>query len=109
MEASGDALVRIGLFDKGGTNRVAAVAAGAALLLGYGIAVNLTTIPFERVVGLYIATLFLVWQIVSFFTFRAIPRFPIVVGGTLIVVGGLLVTFWSNGPTQESVRSGAGR
>ncbi len=105
MEASGDALVRIGLFDRGGTNRVAAVAAGAALLLGYGIAVNLTTIPFERVVGLYIATLFLVWQIVSFFTFRAIPRFPIVVGGMLIVVGGLLVTFWSNGPTQESVRS----
>jgi small multidrug resistance family-3 protein len=56
-------------------------------------------LPFERVVGLYIATLFLVWQVVSFFTFRTIPSSPIVIGGALIVIGGLLVTFWSVGPT----------
>jgi small multidrug resistance family-3 protein len=64
------------------------------LLFGYGVAVNLTALPFARVVGLYIATLFLVWQVVSFFSFRSIPSIPILVGGTLIVVGGLVVTLW---------------
>jgi small multidrug resistance family-3 protein len=100
MEASGDAVVRIGLFEKTGAIRVGVLAGGAALLFGYGIALNLTPLPFERVVGLYIATLFLVWQVVSFFTFRSIPSLPIVLGGTLIVVGGLLVTFWPGVPSQ---------
>ena len=101
MEATGDAVVRIGLFEKTGAVRLGALAVGAALLFGYGVCVNLTRLPFERVVGLYIATLFLVWQIVSFFTFRSIPRPPIMVGGTLIVVGGLLVTFWSSAPAGD--------
>ena len=102
MEASGDAAVRIGLFQRTGAIRIGTLATGAALLFGYGVAVNLTRLPFERVVGLYIATLFLVWQLVSYFTFRSIPRTPIVVGGTLIVIGGLLVTFWSGAPTADS-------
>jgi drug/metabolite transporter (DMT)-like permease len=46
-------------------------------------------------VGLYIATLFLVWQVVAYITFRTTPSLPIMAGGTLIVLGGLLVTFWS--------------
>lgn len=103
MEASGDAIVRIGLFEKTGAIRVGVLAVGAALLLGYGVAVNLTKLPFERVVGLYIATLFLVWQLVSFFTFRSIPRYPVVLGGILIVLGGLLVTFWTVEPKQPSL------
>ncbi len=95
MEASGDAVVRIGLFEKTGGIRLGTIVLGGALLLGYGVALNLTPLPFERVVGLYIATLFLVWQLVSFFTFRTIPSIPILIGGALIVAGGLLVTFWS--------------
>jgi hypothetical protein len=95
MEASGDAVVRIGLFERTGAIRVGALAGGAALLFGYGVLLNLTPLPFERVVGLYIATLFLMWQAVSFVTFRTIPSAPVVVGGTLIVLGGLVVTFWS--------------
>jgi small multidrug resistance family-3 protein len=101
MEASGDAVVRIGLFQKSGVLRGTTLAAGAVLLFGYGVAVNLTRLPFERVVGLYIATLFLVWQVVSYFTFRSIPRTPVLVGGTLIIIGGLLVTFWSGAPTAD--------
>jgi hypothetical protein len=102
MEASGDAVVRIGLFQKTGAIRVGVLAAGAVLLFGYGVAVNLTRLPFERVVGLYIATLFLIWQTVSFFAFRSTPRLPIVVGGTLIVLGGLLVTFWPIAQISDS-------
>ena len=56
------------------------------LLFLYGVMLNLAPLPFERVVGLYIATLFVVWQIVSFFTFRSVPSFPILAGGALIVV-----------------------
>lgn len=99
MESTGDAVVRIGLFEKTGAVRVGVLAGGAALLFCYGVLLNLTPLPFERVVGLYIATLFLVWQVVTFVTFRKVPSVPVVVGGTLIVVGGLLVTFWSAVPS----------
>lgn len=97
MEATGDAVVRIGLFEKAGALRVGVLLGGAILLFGYGVALNLTPLPFERVVGLYIATLFLMWQVVSAITFRTAPSLPIVVGGALIVGGGLLVTFWVRG------------
>lgn len=95
FEASGDALVRLGLFERAGGGRLLVMAAGAALLFAYGVMLNLAPLPFERVVGLYIATLFLVWQIVSFVTFRAVPGLPILAGGALIVAGGLVVSFWT--------------
>jgi hypothetical protein len=98
LESTGDALVRIGLFERAGMARVGVMAGGAVLLFGYGTMLNLTPLPFERVVGLYIATLFLVWQVVSFFTFRAIPSLPILVGGALIIAGGLIVSFWTPAP-----------
>jgi small multidrug resistance family-3 protein len=94
LEASGDALIRIGLFERFAFARVVPLVGGAALLFGYGVTLNLAPLPFERVVGLYIATLFLVWQTVSFLTFRSVPSLAVVVGGALIVTGGLLVTFW---------------
>jgi small multidrug resistance family-3 protein len=46
------------------------------------------------VIGLYIATLFIVWQIINFVFFRTAPTLPILVGGALIVVGGALITYW---------------
>jgi hypothetical protein len=67
---------------------------GAALLFGYGLAVNLAPLDFGRVVGLYIATLFVVWQVINLIAFRTLPNLPIAVGGTLIIAGGLIVTFW---------------
>jgi hypothetical protein len=94
FEATGDALVRQGLFDRTGLGRIAVMAAGALLLFLYGVMLNLAPLPFARVVGLYIATLFIVWQVVSFVSVRAIPTLPIIVGGALIVAGGLLVSFW---------------
>ena len=98
FEASGDALLRIGLFERVAVGRAIAMLGGTALLFGYGVALNLAPLPFERVVGLYIATLFLVWQTVSFLTFRSVPSLPVMVGGALIVAGGLLVTFWRSLP-----------
>jgi small multidrug resistance family-3 protein len=70
--------------------------AGAVFLFGYGLSLNLAPAEFGRVVGLYIATLFVVWQIVNFIAFRALPTAPMLAGGALIIAGGLIVTFWNN-------------
>ncbi len=94
LEVSGDAVIRRAIYDYQGVARLSLAVGGAALLFGYGTAVNLAPIEFHKVAGLYIATLFVVWQVVSFVAFRSIPSLPILIGGALIVTGGLLVTFW---------------
>lgn len=99
LEAGGDALVRNGLFARTGMVRLSVLLVGAALLFGYGVVLNLAPQPFERVVGLYIATLFVVWQIISFIAFGSIPSVPILIGGALIVAGGLIASFWELKPS----------
>jgi small multidrug resistance family-3 protein len=94
LEVSGDAVVRMGIYNHAGVARVALLFAGAALLLGYGSFLNLAPFDFGRVVGLYIATLFVVWQLINFIAFRALPTLPILVGGTLVIAGGAIITFW---------------
>jgi len=76
-------LIRIGLF-----------LAGGLLLFGYGLSLNLAPVEFGKVVGLYIATLFVMWQVNSFIIFKQVPTLPVLIGGSLIVAGGLIVTFW---------------
>lgn len=97
LEVSGDAVVRIAIYNHAGVTRLAFMLAGAALLLGYGLSLNLAPVEFGRVVGLYIATLFVVWQIINFIAFRTLPSLPILVGGALVIAGGLIVTFWKPG------------
>jgi hypothetical protein len=97
LEVSGDAAVRIAIYNQAGIMRVALMFAGAALLFGYGFSLNLAPVEFRHVVGLYIATLFVVWQAINFLVFRTAPNLPILVGGTLVVAGGLIVTFWKPG------------
>ncbi|MGO9302141.1 MAG: hypothetical protein ACLP3R_00365 [Candidatus Korobacteraceae bacterium] len=93
-ESFGDATVRIGLFGRTGAARLATIFGGGVLLLIYGLMLNIAPLPFSRIVGFYIATLFMVWQVVTFVTFRTVPTAPILVGGALIVAGGLVVSFW---------------
>jgi hypothetical protein len=94
LEAFGDAVVRMGIGQTAWLPRSALFLAGALLLFGYGLSLNLAPIEFGRVVGLYIATLFIVWQLVNLIVFRSPPGMPVWFGGALIVVGGLIVTFW---------------
>ncbi|HEY4940068.1 MAG TPA: hypothetical protein VII56_01465 [Rhizomicrobium sp.] len=94
LEVSGDAVIRMAMFDHAGLYRIALFVAGAALLFGYGSFLNLAPVEFGQVVGLYIATLFVVWQIVNFAFFRTLPTIPILVGGALVVTGGAIITFW---------------
>ncbi|MGK4569046.1 hypothetical protein [Flavobacterium sp. 3HN19-14] len=94
LEVLGDALIRMSIYNHVGTARIALAVVGAVLLFGYGFFLNLAPVEFGQVVGLYIATLFIVWQIVNYFTFHTLPTLPILVGGALIVSGGLIITFW---------------
>lgn len=94
LEASGDALIRLAIYKNGGTLRISLFIAGAGLLFGYGTFLNLAPIEFGRVVGLYIATLFVVWQVVNIVIFKTPLTLPIFIGGVLIIAGGTLVTFW---------------
>ena len=94
LEAFGDAVVRMGIGQTAWLPRSALFLAGALLLFGYGFSLNLAPIEFGRVVGLYIATLFIVWQLVNLIVFRSPPGTPVWFGGLLIVAGGLIVTFW---------------
>jgi hypothetical protein len=94
LETFGDAIVRIGIGQSAWLPRSGLFLAGAILLFGYGLSLNLAPIEFSRVVGLYIATLFIVWQIVNLIVFRTLPDMPVLAGGALIVGGGLIVTFW---------------
>jgi hypothetical protein len=92
VESFGDAVVRIGLFNRSGLSQILTLLGGG--VLSYGMFLNLAPVPFERVVGLYSATLFCVWQIVAFVTFHAVPSVPVLIGGAMVVAGGLVVTFW---------------
>jgi small multidrug resistance family-3 protein len=94
LEVSGDAVIRVGLYGHSGLARVALFAGGAVLLFGYGSFLNLAPLEFGRVVGLYIATLFVVWQGINFVFFQTLPSVPVLAGGALIVAGGAIVTYW---------------
>ena len=94
FEAFGDALVRLGIAQSAWGPRALLFSAGAILLFGYGLSINLAPAEFGRVVGLYIAILFIVWQTVTVLVFGSIPRGPVLFGGLLIVIGGTIVTFW---------------
>jgi small multidrug resistance family-3 protein len=94
LEVSGDAVARMALYGHAGPTRVGLFIAAAALLFGYGLFLNLAPIDFGRVVGLYIAILFMVWQAINFVAFGTRPALPILVGGAFVIAGGAIVTFW---------------
>ena len=96
LEVTGDAIIRKSLFQHVGAARIAFFLLGGMLLAGYGTFLNLAPLEFGQVVGLYIATLFVMWQIINFAFFRTLPTLPILMGGILIVAGGLIVSFWKS-------------
>lgn len=98
LEVSGDAIIRKALFDHAGLARLGLFLLGAALLTGYGTFLNLAPLQFSQVVGLYIATLFVMWQTLTFVFFRQTPTVPVLLGGTMIVAGGLIVSFLKSAP-----------
>ena len=102
LESFGDAIVRLGLQSNVMPVRIGWFALGAVLLFGYGVGLNLSPVEFARAVGLYIAMLFVMFQVVNLVIFHTWPSVPSLVGGALIVTGGLIVAFWQSAPNAET-------
>jgi small multidrug resistance family-3 protein len=94
LEAMGDAIIRIALHHPSMHIRIAFFFIGAALLTGYGTSLNLAPVEFATVTGMYVATLFVLFQITNYLIFRTLPTPPVLVGGALIVSGGMIIAFW---------------
>jgi small multidrug resistance family-3 protein len=94
LEATGDAIIRIALHNTSLPGRIALFVAGGLLLTLYGTSLNLAPVEFATVTGMYVATLFIVFQITNYVFFRTAPAAPVMVGGALIVTGGLIVSLW---------------
>jgi drug/metabolite transporter superfamily protein YnfA len=89
LESGGDAGVRLGL-----QGRAWGFVLGPLALVAYGFVVNLSRWEFGRLMGVYIAVFFVISQALALLLFRERLHLPVAVGGTLIVAGGLLLTFW---------------
>ena len=96
LEVGGDAIIRKCIYNHVGAARVGFALLGMIMLFGYGFFLNLAPVEFGKIVGLYIATLFIMWQVISYITFKSVPGLPVMIGGSLIVIGGLIVTFWES-------------
>lgn len=94
LEATGDAVVRQAIHARSMPTRIGLFLVGAAALALYGTSLNLAPIEFAQVTGLYIAILFVVFQIANYLFFGVLPTGPVFVGGSLVVAGGLVVAFW---------------
>lgn len=94
LEALGDSFFQAGLHRTSGATRFISFACGTAALALYGLVVNLPRWDFGRLLGVYVVLFFLVAQILAKLRFGQSPTLPILVGGSFILVGGLVITFW---------------
>jgi small multidrug resistance family-3 protein len=91
LEATGDAIVRIALNQSSLATRAGLILLGGILLTLYGTSLNLAPVDFATVTGVYIATLFVVFQVVNYLFFHVTPTAGVLIGGGLIVAGGIAV------------------
>ena len=90
LEVGGDALIRNGLKSGG----VMLMIAGVVVLAAYGFMVNLTKLDFGHLMGLYIVLFFVVSQLIAATVFKEKIHLSVWVGGSLVVIGGVLMTVW---------------
>ena len=94
LEVLGDSFFQSGLYRSSGSNRSLWFLVGVGVLGMYGLFVNLPQWDFGKLLGVYVALFFVVAQVVAKVRFQQTPSTPILVGGSLIVAGGLVITFW---------------
>ena len=94
LEAGGDAIIRVGLRPHAVPIRLALMLTGGVVLAGYGLTLNLAPLDWGRLIGAYVATFFVVGQVINLVAFKTAPTLPILVGGLFIVTGGTIITLW---------------
>ena len=94
FEAVGDAVMRIALHYQSMPGRILLFASATVLLAMYGASLNLAPIEFANATGIYLASLFIAFQVVNYVFFRHVPGPGVLVGGILILSGAAIVYFW---------------
>lgn len=92
LEASGDALIRAGLHTNASRPRILMFGAAAIVLFAYGWTVNAPPWDFGKLLGLYVVFFFVIAQLLSWLVFKQAPSTAILIGGTLIVAGGIVIS-----------------
>ena len=92
LEAGGDALVRVGLHRNVLWQRVAIFLIAAALLFAYGWTVNSPPWDFGKLLGIYVVFFFVIAQLIAWLIFNRTPSLAVLMGGTLIVAGGIVLS-----------------
>lgn len=94
LESTGDAVVRVAIHHHSTPARIGLFLIGGIALTLYGTSLNLAPVDFAQVTGIYIAMLFVMFQIANYLFFKTLPSVPVIAGGVLIVAGGLIVGLW---------------
>lgn len=95
FEAVGDAVMRVALQAPYAlAGRVGLFALASVLLAMYGLLLNLAPVEFATVTGVYLASLFIAFQIVNYLFFRHIPSPGVLLGGGFILTGAAIIYFW---------------
>jgi small multidrug resistance family-3 protein len=94
LEVFGDACFQSGLYHASGSRRLLWFVAGALVLVCYSLFLNSSQVDFGKLLGIYVVLFFLVAQVVAKLKFNQSPTPPIYVGGSLIVLGGIVMTVW---------------
>src|ERR1700686_2782370 len=95
FEAVGDAVMRVALRAPYALpGRIGLFALASLLLTMYGLFLNLAPVEFATVTGIYLASLFVAFQIVNYLFFRPIPSAGVLLGGSFIVTGAAIIYFW---------------
>ena len=92
LEAGGDALIRNGLHATTRPVRFMFFMLGASVLFGYGYVVNAPSWKFGDLLGVYVVFFFITAQLISYFVFGTAPGKPLLLGGALIVIGGVIIS-----------------
>ena len=94
FEAIGDAVMRIALHYHVMRSRIFLFALATLLLAMYGASLNLAPVEFAEATGIYIASLFVAFQVANYLFFHTKPSAAVLVGGVLIVTGAIVVAAW---------------
>src|SRR5215813_15555796 len=95
FEAVGDAVMRIALRTPVALpGRIGLFALASFLLALYGVFLNLAPVEFAAATGIYMASLFVAFQVVNFLFFRQPPTPAVLVGGSFILTGSAIIYFW---------------
>lgn len=95
LEVYGDSWFQFGLYRTSGTARLLAFLGGASSLAAYGMLVNVPRWDFGKLLGVYVVLFFLMAQVIACLRFGQTPGTAILVGGSLIVAGGAVITVWA--------------